>query len=133
MLTDGLMHRRTNARKDGRTEIWTPISHPAISWCNKKQQFAYAKTKAQISCAVITAQLISAFVFAKQTVQFLFYLDAKFLASSLLLRLYMLVSNAKAHIMYVTQSLVVYLCGFFPICRNFFCKCSHLLCTEVPH
>ena len=38
---------------------------------------AYAKTKAQISCAV-TAQLISAFVFAIRTVQFLFFLHPKF-------------------------------------------------------
>ena len=26
---------RTNERTDGRTEIWTPISHPAISRCDK--------------------------------------------------------------------------------------------------
>ena len=48
---------------------------------------AYAKTKAQISCAV-TAQLISAFVFATRIVQFLSYLYMNFQASSLLLRLY---------------------------------------------
>ena len=35
----------------------------------RKPDFAYAKTKAQISCAV-TAQLISAFVFAIWIVQF---------------------------------------------------------------
>ena len=52
--------------------------------------FAHAKTKAQISCAV-TAQLISAFVFAKRTVKFLFYLYPKFQASSLTLSLYMTV------------------------------------------
>ena len=45
-----------------------------------------AKTKMQISCAV-TAQLISTFVFALQTVQYLSFLNLKFLASSLL-RLY---------------------------------------------
>ena len=28
--------RRTNKRTDGRTEIWTPISHPAISRCDNK-------------------------------------------------------------------------------------------------
>ena len=41
----------------------------------------YAKTKALISCA-ITAQLISAFVFASLIVQFLFFLNPKFQASS---------------------------------------------------
>ena len=39
------------------------------------------KTKMQISCEV-TAQLISAFVFATQIVQSLFYLNLKFQASS---------------------------------------------------
>ena len=49
------------------------ISNSSIFITNRKDKiilenriFAYAKTKAQISCAV-TAQLISAFVFAKQT------------------------------------------------------------------
>ena len=41
------------------------------------------KTKAQISCAV-TAQLISAFVFATSIVHFLLYLYPKFQASNLL-------------------------------------------------
>ena len=45
--------------------------------------FAYAKTKVQISFAV-TATLISAFVFATCIVQFLFYLNPKFVASSIL-------------------------------------------------
>ena len=49
--------------------------------------FAYAKTKTQISFAV-TAKLISAFVFATRIVQFLFYLNLKFQASSHLLWLY---------------------------------------------
>ena len=49
--------------------------------------FAYAKTKTQISCAV-TAQLISAFVFATWIVQSLFYLNPKLQASSYLLWLY---------------------------------------------
>ena len=48
---------------------------------------AYAKTKMQISCAV-TAQLISAFVFNTQVVQFLFSLNEKFQVSSNLLCLY---------------------------------------------
>ena len=46
--------------------------------------FAHAKTKAQISFAV-TSKLISAFVFATQIVQFLFFLYPKFQPSSLLL------------------------------------------------
>ena len=41
----------------------------------------YARTKTQISFAV-TAKLISAFVFATRIVQFLFYLNQKFQASS---------------------------------------------------
>ena len=47
----------------------------------KTQRFAYAKTKTQISCAV-TAQLISAFVFATWIVQHLYFLNPKFQASS---------------------------------------------------
>ena len=57
----------------------------AASWEN--QQFAYVKTKAQISFAV-TAKLISAFVFATRIVQFFFYLNPKFQASSSFLCLY---------------------------------------------
>ena len=53
----------------------------------KTQQSAFAKTKTQISFAV-TAKLISAFVFAPWIVQFLFYLNPKFLASSSFLCLY---------------------------------------------
>ena len=33
----GRTHGRTNERMDGRTEIWTPISHPAISRCDKNE------------------------------------------------------------------------------------------------
>ena len=47
----------------------------------------YAKTKAQISCAV-TAQLISAFVFATPIAQPLFFLNSKFQASIRFPRLY---------------------------------------------
>ena len=50
----------------------------------------YAKTKTQISFAV-TAKLISAFVFATRIVQFLYFLNPKFQASSHLLWLYSLV------------------------------------------
>ena len=49
--------------------------------------FVYAKTKTQISCAV-SAQLISAFVFAIRIVQSLYYLNPKFQASGHLLWLY---------------------------------------------
>ena len=63
---------------------WVPIIC-AITWEN--QQSAYAKTKAQISFAV-TVKLISAFVFATRIVQFLFYLNPKFQASSSFLCLY---------------------------------------------
>ena len=47
----------------------------------------YARTKTQISCAV-SAQVISAFVFAILIVQFLYYLKPKFQFSSHLLWLY---------------------------------------------
>ena len=53
----------------------------------RKPVFAYAKIKAQISFAV-TAKLISAFVFATQIVQSLFFLNPKFQVSSHLLWLY---------------------------------------------
>ena len=45
-----------------------------MSHVMRKTVFAYAKTKAQISCAV-TAQLISAFVFATKIVQPLYFLN----------------------------------------------------------
>ena len=47
----------------------------------EKQQFAYEKTKVQISFAV-TVKLISAFVFATQIVQSVYFLNTKFHASS---------------------------------------------------
>ena len=47
----------------------------------KNRVFAYAKIKAQISCAA-TAQLISTFVFATWIVQFLLYLNPKFQIST---------------------------------------------------
>ena len=58
-----------------------------MSLVMKNRIFAYAKTKTQISFAV-TAKLISAFTFATRIVQFLFYLNPKFQASSHLLWLY---------------------------------------------
>ena len=58
----------------------------------RKPAFAFAKTKTQISCAV-TAQLISAFIFAKQIVQsiFMYFLNPEFQASSPHVQLYSLV------------------------------------------
>ena len=58
-----------------------------MSHVMRKPEYAIVKTKEQISFAV-TAKLISTFVFATRIVQFLFFLDSKFQASSLLLRLY---------------------------------------------
>ena len=54
---------------------------------HQNQQSSYAKTKAQISCAV-TAQLISAIVFAARIVQSLVFINPKVEASSILLSLY---------------------------------------------
>ena len=53
-----------------------------FTWENK--QFAYAKTRVQISFAV-TAKLISTFVFATRIVQSLYFPNKKFHASSCLL------------------------------------------------
>ena len=66
----------------------------AASW--ESQQSAYAKPKAQISFAV-TAKLISAFVFATQIVQSLFFLNPKFQVYSLLLWLYSLICVGPVH------------------------------------
>ena len=55
-----------------------------------KTHFTYAKTKAQISFAV-TAKLVIAFVFVTGIVQFLYFLNPKFTASSHLHCLYSLV------------------------------------------
>ena len=55
-----------------------------------RKNFAYVKIKMQISFAV-TAKLISAFIFATLIVQFLFFLNLKFPASSRPLILYSLV------------------------------------------
>ena len=80
-------------------ECWTKFCSPImfieiLVAASENQQFAYAKTKAQISCAVtaqlncaVTAQLISAFVIATRIliVPFLCYLYPKFQASNVLL------------------------------------------------
>ena len=55
-----------------------------MSLVMRKSAFACAKTKTQISCAV-TAQLISAFVFATRIEQSLDILNPKYQASSHLL------------------------------------------------
>ena len=70
--------------------IWTLLNHQSKNiWASlwENRLFAYWKTKPQISCAV-TAQLISAFVFATRIVQSLFFLNPKFQASSYLLWLH---------------------------------------------
>ena len=69
-------------------EVFKAFYH--ISPVIRKPAFAYAKTKTQISFAV-TAKLISVFVCAIRKVQFLFYLNTKFQASSHILSLCSLV------------------------------------------
>ena len=58
-----------------------------MSHIMRNQHFVYAKTKVQISFTV-TAKLISTFVFTTRIVQFLFFLNLKFPASSHRLCLY---------------------------------------------
>ena len=58
-----------------------------MSHITRKPNFGLCENKAQISSAV-TAQLISAFVFATRLVQCLFFLNTKFQVSSHLLWLY---------------------------------------------
>ena len=60
-------------------ELKSRVSHDAthMSLFMRKPAFAYAKTKTQISFAV-TAKLISAFVFATQIVQSLYFLNTNF-------------------------------------------------------
>ena len=55
------------------------LTSPSASAVVHNRNFAFAKTKVQISCA-IAAQLMSAFVFATQIVQLLFYLHPNFQA-----------------------------------------------------
>ena len=59
------------------------------AFTQENQQFAYAKAKANISC--VTAQLISAYVFAIRIVLFLFCVYPMFQASNFMLSLYSLV------------------------------------------
>ena len=67
--------------------IWGLQARWTVVWAatRENQQSAYAKTKAQTSFVVtsFTAKLISAFVFATQIVQCLFFLNPKSQASSL--------------------------------------------------
>ena len=58
-----------------------------LSFVMRKPAFAYEKTKTQIS-STVTAKLISAFVFASRIGQSLYFLYAKFQASSHLVWLY---------------------------------------------
>ena len=48
----GRTHERKNGRMDGRTEIWTPISHPAISRGDKNERGS--KSKDLYICFVAT-------------------------------------------------------------------------------
>ena len=66
--------------------------HPSLQMSHdvRKRIFAYAKTKTQFSFAV-TTKLISAYVFTARIVQFLYFLNTKFKASSHLLLLHSLV------------------------------------------
>ena len=73
--------------------LYTNINHKwDATWEN--QQSAHAKTKTQISFAVtakVTAKLISIFVFGTWIVQYLYFLNTKFQASSHFQWLYKLV------------------------------------------
>ena len=84
--TDAQTHRRTDKPKAICPSNFFKVGG-IMSHVTRKPDFYLCKTKAQISCAV-TAQLISAFVFATWIVQFLLYLYSKFQDSSLLMRLY---------------------------------------------
>ena len=66
---------------------WVILSTTNVNVIWRGFFFAYAKTKVQISCAV-TVQLISTFVFATWIVQFPYFLNPNFLASSYLLSLH---------------------------------------------
>ena len=66
---------------------WHSLSLPYNYLPHKNPLFVYAKKKTQISFAV-TAKLISAFVFATQIVQSLYFLNQKIQASGHLLWLY---------------------------------------------
>ena len=97
--------------------------------------FAYVKTKVQISCAV-TAQLISAFVFATWTVQSLYFLNPKLQAFSHLLWLYSLVcvrpgSCNMAH-MILWRSIKVIIFITIPRFPPFYvrCKLGVYICME---
>ena len=63
------------------------VNSDNMSLVMRKPAFAYVKTKTQISFAV-TAKLISAFVFATWIVQYLYFLNPKFQASSYILWLH---------------------------------------------
>ena len=76
----------------GSAFAWHKCFSRHLSRCMRKPDFAYAKTKPQISCAV-TAQLISAFVFVTWIVQFVLYLYQIFQDSSFFLSLYRLVCD----------------------------------------
>ena len=82
-----LTHSQKEVCVYGFIEIIQFAINPPYEPRYEKRLFANAKTKTQISCAV-SAQLISAFVFATQILQSLYFLNPKFQASSHILWLY---------------------------------------------
>ena len=96
--------------------FWAAIRHNhksfdlKMSHCIRKPTICICESKGAVSCAV-TAQLNSAFVFATQIVQSLFFLNPKFQALSHLMWLHSLICirpvrkpncwipNAKAHLL----------------------------------
>ena len=89
MVSDQVRHQLVFAvtEEDNMHKISDLRRRAVLSELSENGIIAYAKTKAQISFAV-TAKLISAFVFATRIVQFLFYLNPKFQASSSFLSMY---------------------------------------------
>ena len=102
----------------------------AATWEN--QQSAYAKTKTQISFAV-TVKLISTFVFATWIVQYLYFINTKFLAFSHLQWLYSLVcvrgpgQNPHCWFSHVAAHMFSYLPWKFPVllCVTFEWRCFY--------
>ena len=93
----------------------------------RKPDFAYVKSKAQISCAV-TSQPISVFAFATKIAQALYFLNTKFQAIRYRLSLHSLVCvgpgwNSKYRFSHVAARIIYYkidICSVL-LCRFFFC------------
>ena len=100
---------------------------------------AFAKTNAQISCAV-TAQLITAFVFASRQEQFLSFLNPTFQASSFLLRFYSSVwchmwsetlktDRIAAHVWNLIAIVIIKLMKSFHAAAHYYGVASILICS----